>query len=101
VLQLQQEGLPIVEVQQSIKNLSHATKELERLVLGRRLAHDGNPVMRSNMVNAIAERDANENVRLSKRRSTARIDDLAATVTALSLALVHEGPASTTAAPLS
>jgi phage terminase large subunit-like protein len=92
VLQLQQDGLPIVEVQQSMKNLSHATKELERLVLGRRLAHDENPVLRWNITNAIAESDANENVRLSKRRSTARIDGLAATVTALSLALVHEGP---------
>jgi phage terminase large subunit-like protein len=92
VLQLQQDGLPIVEVQQSMKNLSHATKELERLVLGRRLAHDGNPVLRWNVTNAIAERDANENVRLSKRRSTARIDGLAATITGLGLALVHEGP---------
>jgi phage terminase large subunit-like protein len=88
VLQLQQDGLPIYEVQQSMRNLSHAVKEFERLVLGQRLRHDANPVLAWNIRNAVVELDANANVRLSKRRSTARIDGLSATITGLSQALV-------------
>jgi phage terminase large subunit-like protein len=91
VLQLQQDGLPAVEVQQNMKNLSHAVKEFERLVLSRRLAHDRNPVLAWNLANVIVEGDAHGNVRLNKRRASGKIDGLAATITALSCALVGQG----------
>jgi phage terminase large subunit-like protein len=90
--ELQQAGLPIYELQQSMVNLSAPTKEVERLVLAGRLQHDRNPVLRWNVRSARADVDANGNVRLSKRRSTARIDGLAAVITGLSPALVDNGP---------
>ncbi|CDL52936.1 Phage terminase large subunit [Klebsiella pneumoniae ISC21] len=39
------EGVPIVEVPQTIKNLSEAMKEVEAKIYAGRFHHDGNPVM--------------------------------------------------------
>ncbi|HBV1380312.1 TPA: terminase large subunit, partial [Klebsiella pneumoniae] len=39
------EGVPIVEVPQTVKNLSEAMKEVEAKIYAGRFHHDGNPVM--------------------------------------------------------
>ena len=92
VAKLQQDGVPAVEVAQTMANLTSASKELEKLVLSRRLHHDGHPVLRWNISNAVADVDGNGNVKPSKKRSHERIDGVSALVTALARALVHAGP---------
>ncbi|MGH7393756.1 MAG: terminase large subunit, partial [Candidatus Rokuibacteriota bacterium] len=92
VTRLQANAVPIFEVPQTMANLSAASKELERLILSGRLRHDGNPVMRWCVSNAVADVDSNGNVKPSKKRSHERIDGVSATVTALARALVHAGP---------
>lgn len=84
---LQDAGINCVEVPQTTKYLSHPTKELKALVLQRRLMHGGNPVMKWMIRNAKAWIDGNENIRLSKKSSTSRIDVVAATVTGMARAL--------------
>jgi phage terminase large subunit-like protein len=88
IAQLQQDGVPAVEVAQTMANLTSASKELEKLILGRKLHHDGHPVLRWNISNAVADVDGNGNVKPSKKRSPERIDGVSALVTALARALV-------------
>jgi phage terminase large subunit-like protein len=102
IAKLQQDGIPAVEVAQTMANLTSASKELEKLVLSRRLRHDGHPILRWCIGNAVADVDGNGNLKPSKKRSHERIDGVSALVTALARALVHPNPGSVydTRAPL-
>jgi phage terminase large subunit-like protein len=88
---LGKQKIPTVEVRQGFASLSFPTKELRRLVVGRRIRHGGNPVLAWNIANAVAEQDAAENLKLNKRRSRGRIDGAAALVDAIA-AHIHFGP---------
>jgi phage terminase large subunit-like protein len=88
VAKLQQDGLPAVEVPQTMANLTSASKELEKLVLSGTIRHDGHPVLRWCVSNAVADGDGNGNIKPSKKRSHERIDGVSALVTALARALV-------------
>lgn len=91
--QLQAAGINAVEFIQNIKNVNAPTKELMYLVLSGRLHHGDNPVLRWMADNAATVRDVNDNEKLTKKGSTARIDGLAATINALGRASVAQ-PAS-------
>ncbi|HZP39793.1 MAG TPA: terminase TerL endonuclease subunit [Methylomirabilota bacterium] len=84
---LQADALPAVPVQQTIGTLTAATKALEALVLQGRLRHGGHPILRWCASHVTVEVDHNENVRPSKKKSTERIDGIAALVNALTVAL--------------
>jgi phage terminase large subunit-like protein len=88
IAKLQQDGVPIVPVEQTMRNLSDASKALEKLVLSRRIRHEGNPVMRWCVSNAVADVDGNGNLKPSKKRSPEKIDGVSALVTALARAVV-------------
>ncbi len=77
-LQLQDDGMTCVEHRQGFKSMSEPAKKLEELMLGRKLRHGGNPVLRWMAGNAAVEVDAAENIKPSKKRSTARIDGVVA-----------------------
>jgi len=83
-----QDNLPVVEVQQTMANLSSASKKLEILIKTRQLRHGGNPVLRWCVSNAVADVDGNANVKPSKKKSTERIDGVAALVTGLAHAIL-------------
>jgi len=59
---------------QGYESMSSPTKELLRLVLEKRIAHAGNPVLRWNFDNAIVKPDEAENIKLDKKKATERID---------------------------
>jgi hypothetical protein len=63
-----------VEFGQGFKSMSPALRDLESLVLGRKLRHGNHPVLTMCMANATVERDAAGNRKLSKKRSSGRID---------------------------
>ncbi|MGB5689247.1 MAG: terminase TerL endonuclease subunit, partial [Woeseiaceae bacterium] len=75
--------LPLVPFGQGYKDMSPALDETERRLLNDQLKHDGNPVMTWCAANAVIEMDPAENRKLSKRRSTGRIDGMVATVMAV------------------
>jgi phage terminase large subunit-like protein len=81
-----QDGLPVDFLRQGFLSLSPPTKELERLVKGRKIRHGGNPVLKWMMSNAIAVEDAAGNVKLDKKRSRKKIDGVAALVNAIAAA---------------
>jgi phage terminase large subunit-like protein len=75
-----------VEFGQGFKSMSPALRDLESLVLGRKLRHGNHPVLAMCIANAIVERDAAGNRKLSKRRSTGRIDGAVALAMAIAAA---------------
>lgn len=87
VQELDVERFKLVPVRQGYASLSPPTKELLRLILEKKIRHGGNPVLRWNADSAAATIDANENVRLDKSKSSARIDGIAAMIMALDAVL--------------
>jgi phage terminase large subunit-like protein len=87
---LDKKGFPVVRVPQSFLNLSTPTRMWERAVSGKKLSHDGNPVLTWAMSNTVVERDASENPRPSKRRSVERIDPVVASIIAVAASLHDE-----------
>jgi phage terminase large subunit-like protein len=64
-------------------------KELERLVLGRKIRHGNNPVLTWMADNVVARMDPAGNVKPDKERSREKIDGIVALIMALDLALRH------------
>ena len=93
-LQLHDQGLEMVEVGQRFSTLSEPSKAFEAMVISGQLTHDDNRVMRW-MVDCVSVvQDANDNIRPAKpdrRKSSKRIDGVAAAVNALFCLLRHEG----------
>jgi phage terminase large subunit-like protein len=75
-----------VEFGQGFKSMSPALRDLESLVLGRKLRHGNHPVLTMCMANAIVERDAAGNRKLSNNRSSGRIDGAVALAMAIAAA---------------
>lgn len=62
ITRLSETSLPVVDYNQTVKNMSEPMKEVEARVLDRKLWHDGNPVMTWMMGNVSAKIDAKENI---------------------------------------
>ena len=71
---------------QGYRSMSPAVRDLETLVLERKLRHGGHPVLTMCMANATIERGDAGNRKLSKKRSTGRIDGAVALVMAIGAA---------------
>ena len=89
----EQDGVNIREVLQGFLSLSEPTQELQSLVVSRKLRHDGNPVLKWCVLNAVAEKDAAGNIKLSKKKSRLKIDCAAALVNAIAAAIDGKGMA--------
>ena len=89
VTQLTGDGFTMVPLGQGFASLTAPSRELEKLVIGKRLRHGGNPVLRWMASNVAAETDAAGNIKPSKKRSTERIDGIVALIMALSRMIVQ------------
>jgi phage terminase large subunit-like protein len=83
-------SVTLVSFGQGFKDQSPAVDVLERLVEERKLRHGMHPVMTMAAGNAKVEMDAAGNRKLSKKKSTGRIDPLVALAMALGVATRHE-----------
>jgi phage terminase large subunit-like protein len=74
-----------VEIRQTMANLSEATKLFRELASEGKLVHDGSPLLKWCVGNAVQIVDTKENIMLSKKKAgdTRRIDLLAALINAL------------------
>jgi phage terminase large subunit-like protein len=79
-------SVQLVPFGQGFKDLSPAVDVLERLVEEGKLRHGNHPVLAMAAANAKVELDAAGNRKISKRRSTGRIDPLVALCMALGVA---------------
>jgi phage terminase large subunit-like protein len=92
VTQLTSDGLQMFPFGQGFASMSAPTKELEKLIVGRELAHGGNPVLRWMMSNVSVKQDPAGNVKPDKSKSTERIDGIVALVMAIGRATLHTQP---------
>lgn len=67
-------GLPMVEFPQNAARMSPASEELYELVIGKRLVHDGDLVLRDQILAAVIAPTERGGWRISKRKSLERID---------------------------
>lgn len=81
-----------VEFRQGFKSFTEPSKELEVLLLSKKLAHGGNPVLRWMASNVTVDLDPAGNIKPTKARSTERIDGIVALIMALGRAMMDEGP---------
>jgi phage terminase large subunit-like protein len=81
--QLIDEGNTVVEIIQGIKTLSEPTKDFRDMAYSGRIIHDGDPCITWAIGNAVAEMvDRNQNLILSKKKSTQRIDPITSIINA-------------------
>ena len=80
----------LLKVRQGFRSLSPPTKELLSYVLARKIAHGGNPVLRSMANNAALELDQAGNMKPIKSSPTSRIDGILALIMALDAAIMNE-----------
>lgn len=83
------EGLPMVEMRQTVNNLSEPMKLLEALVLQGpgRFQHDANPAMDWMVSNVVCHRDVKDNIYPRKEREENKIDGPVAAIMGLGRAL--------------
>ena len=83
-------GVNVVEIPQTIKELSPAMKELERLLRAHALLHEHNTAARWCFGNVRCYVDGNENLKPMKNRSIGRIDMTVAWIIAMATAMVRQ-----------
>jgi phage terminase large subunit-like protein len=71
---------------QGYQSMSPALRDLESIILEKKLRHGGYPVLQMCASNCVVERDAAGNRKLSKKRSTGRIDGMVCLTMALGVA---------------
>lgn len=91
---LQEDGFPVVAMRQGWMTMAPAVKELERVIIGRKLGHGGNPVLRWNFDNVAVETDRAGNRMMTKAKSRDRIDGAVATAMAIARASVGDSGSS-------
>jgi phage terminase large subunit-like protein len=77
------EGLPMIEVRQTVANLSEPMKQLQAIVLQRKLTHDASPAMDWMISNVVCHYDAKDNIYPRKERPENKIDGPVAAITGL------------------
>ena len=87
VKDLEDAGHTVIEFGQGFASLSPPSKELEKLILERKIVFPDNPALSWCFSNVIAEIDAAGNVKPSKKKSREKIDMVISTVMALDGAL--------------
>lgn len=85
---LMADGFSVVPIGQGFASLSSPTKELERLILSKGIAHGGDPVLTWMMSNVAVLTDPAENIKPAKNKSTERIDGIVALIMALARQMV-------------
>ena len=81
--QLSNEGITVVPFGQGYRDMSAPTKDLEALIVSKRIRHGGNPVLRWMADNVSVKQDPAGNLKPDKAKSTGRIDGIVALTMAL------------------
>lgn len=90
--EMELEGLPMVEVRQTVQNISEPMKEVEALVLQRKLAHGDCPVLTWMASNVVAKLDVKDNIYPNKERPENKIDGIIGLIMGLARATAGTQP---------
>ena len=80
----------MIEFRQGYRSMAAPTRELEKLIVSRKLAHGAKPVTRWMASNVAVAQDPAGNLKPAKDKSTARIDGIVAIIMALGRAMLPE-----------
>ncbi len=83
VIDLTNEGVPMSSFGQGFLSMSAPTKELEKVILGEQIIHNGNPVMSWMLSNIALQEDPAGNIKPNKAKSSEKIDGVVALVMSL------------------
>ncbi len=86
-MELRSRGIDAQFYRQGFISMNPPAKELERLVLERRLDHGGHPVLRWCASNVAVQQDAAGNIKPAKDKSTERIDGIVAAINGIGVAI--------------
>ena len=86
---LESKGMTMLPFGQGYASMSPPMKELERLILAKKIKHGNNPVLTWMIDNVVARLDPAGNIKPDKSRSREKIDGVVALIMALDLALRH------------
>lgn len=92
VSELVEDGYNCQPFGQGYFSMSEPTKELERIVLNGKLEHFANPVLRWQFSNVRIERDAADNIKVTKGRSRDRVDGVVAAIMAIAARAKYTNP---------
>jgi phage terminase large subunit-like protein len=77
------ENIPITKYGQTVLNMSAPMKELERMILGKQVRFQSDPVIMWMMGNVVAKLDAKDNIYPRKERNINKIDGVVALIMAI------------------
>ena len=83
VTQLTGDGVLMAPIGMGYASQSAPLRELERLILEKKLIHEGDPVLRWMIRNVMIQRDPAGNIKMDKSKSTEKIDLMVSLVMAL------------------
>jgi len=86
--ELADDGLPVTLFGQGFASMTAPTRKLEALIVDRKVRFGGNPLVSWQLGNAAVQTDPAGNVKVSKAKSTERVDSVVATIMAVG---VHMG----------
>ena len=81
-------GVPVVPMRQGYRSLSEPSKEFERLIIGRQLAHGGNGCLTWQCSNTSVSHDPANNIKPDKSNQTQKIDGVVASIMAIGRAVL-------------
>lgn len=88
-IRLSEDGAPMVEIPQTVKNLSESMKEIEAKVISGELYKDANPMMDWMASNIVVKLDRNENYFPNKEHPDNKIDGMVALFMAVNRIIAH------------
>ena len=77
----------MIQFGQGFASMTSPTKELEKLVLEKKIAHNGHKILRWNIDNIMLRRDPAGNIKIDKEKSTEKVDGAVALVMGLDRAI--------------
>ncbi len=89
---LMEEGLEVIDFGQGFLSMGPPTAELERLLLKKHIAHDGNPVLDWMSANVVIRKDPAGNMKPDKLESEEKIDGIVALIMAIGLTMAKVDP---------
>jgi len=91
VTRLDEEGVTeLIPFGQGFASMSNPTKEIETLVLQKKLNHGNNPVLTWMMSNVAIKRDPADNIKIDKSKSSEKVDGMVALAMALGIQMVSK-----------
>ena len=86
----EERGFTVFPFGQGFASMATPTRDLMQLVQEGKLRHSKHPVLDWNIANVVAETDAHLNMKISKKKSTEKVDGVVALVIGLARAMMHE-----------